>query len=150
MVNLEPLIASERDLVYQVREFEEFRRSFVVNIASSYFCLLAHAAGRHQPSAERAPPSSCSPSAPARFDAAGQLGRQGFLEVQRSLQSWLQAEATLIDAEENLPQLARRVQVTLGMPVDEPLDIVADCAWMSRVPDDDRRRGRRSSPGAIG
>src|SRR5438874_6725468 len=40
LVNLEPLIDSERQLVYQVRDFEEFRRSFVVQIASAYFRLI--------------------------------------------------------------------------------------------------------------
>src|SRR5205814_7604628 len=41
MVNLEPLISSERTLVYRVRDFEEFRRSFVVDTARAYFNLLA-------------------------------------------------------------------------------------------------------------
>ena len=41
MVNLEPLIESERKLVYQVRAFEDFRRQFVVNVASQYFNLAA-------------------------------------------------------------------------------------------------------------
>ena len=40
MVNLEPLIESERSLVYQIRTFEDFRRQFAVDIASSYFLLL--------------------------------------------------------------------------------------------------------------
>ena len=41
MVNLEGLISSERQLVYSVRGFEIFRRSFAVTVASSYFNLLA-------------------------------------------------------------------------------------------------------------
>ncbi len=41
MVNLEPLIASERELIYSVRTFEAYRRSFAVSIASQYFGLLA-------------------------------------------------------------------------------------------------------------
>src|SRR5262249_36309885 len=41
LVNLEPLIQSERQLVYDVRNFEEFRRTFVVNVASSYFRLVS-------------------------------------------------------------------------------------------------------------
>ena len=41
MVNLEPLINSERQLVYQVRSFENYRRAFVVTVASQYFNLEA-------------------------------------------------------------------------------------------------------------
>lgn len=38
------LIQTERDLVYAARAFEEFRRDFVVDIASTYFGLLQQAA----------------------------------------------------------------------------------------------------------
>src|SRR5258707_9083969 len=41
MVNLEPLINGERSLVYQVRTFENFRRDFVISVATQYFRLLS-------------------------------------------------------------------------------------------------------------
>ncbi len=40
----EDLIQAERDLVYAAREFERFRRDYVVDIASQYFNLLQTAA----------------------------------------------------------------------------------------------------------
>lgn len=40
----ESLIQAERDLVYAAREFEAFRRSYLVDIASQYFNLLQTAA----------------------------------------------------------------------------------------------------------
>lgn len=40
----EDLIQAERDLVYAAREFERFRRSYVVDIATEYFNLLQTAA----------------------------------------------------------------------------------------------------------
>lgn len=40
----ESLIQAERDLVYAAREFEAFRRSYMVDIASQYFNLLQTAA----------------------------------------------------------------------------------------------------------
>ena len=40
----ESLIQAERDLVYAAREFEDFRRSYMVDIASQYFNLLQTAA----------------------------------------------------------------------------------------------------------
>ena len=45
MVNLEPFIESERKLIYEVRNFEDFRRSFVVDISRLYFNLLAQQQG---------------------------------------------------------------------------------------------------------
>jgi hypothetical protein len=41
LVNLEPLIQSSASMVYEIPRFEDFRRSFVVDIASRYFRLLA-------------------------------------------------------------------------------------------------------------
>ena len=39
MVNLEA-INSERQLIYRVRAFEQYRRDFAVSMASQYFQLL--------------------------------------------------------------------------------------------------------------
>ena len=39
-VVLEPLTQAERDLVYQVRSFERFRRTFSVDVATRYYRLL--------------------------------------------------------------------------------------------------------------
>ncbi|HEX8875321.1 MAG TPA: TolC family protein [Phycisphaerales bacterium] len=36
----EPLIQAERDLIYQARSFERFRRSFLVSVATDYFQLI--------------------------------------------------------------------------------------------------------------
>ena len=123
MVNLEPLISSERDLVYQVRAFEEFRRTFVVDIASRYFSLLATQQGVVNRRLSVATFEKLTERAREMY-AAGRLGRQGFLEVQRSLQSWLSAEASLINTEESFRSSLDEFKITLGMPVDEPLEIV--------------------------
>jgi outer membrane protein TolC len=122
LVNLEPLISSERDLVYQVRAFEEFRRSFVVEIASRYFSLLATQQGVVNRRLSVATFEKLTERAREMY-AAGRLGRQGFLEVQRSLQSWLSAEASLINAEESYRSALDEFKITLGMPVDEPLEL---------------------------
>lgn len=124
LINLEGLISSERELVYQVRSFEEFRRSFAVDIATRYFNLLAT-----QQSVENRRLSvrtfSDLTERTRALHTAGKLGKNGFLEVQRSLQSQLQAEADLITSELAYTALLDDFKIAIGMPVDEPFDVVA-------------------------
>lgn len=119
MVNLEGLISSERQLVYQVRQFEDYRRSFVVSIAGRYFQLLAQQQGLNNRRMNLTNLSMLTERTQALYDA----GRLSFLEVQRSLQSQLQAQTQLIDAEEAYQRALDEFKLVLGMPVDERLDV---------------------------
>jgi outer membrane protein TolC len=123
MVNLEPLIRSERQLVYAVRTFEDFRRNFVVSIAAAYFELLT----RQQAVANR------------RFNyvAAVQLTEQSyalfaagrtstnFLSVQRAQSQLFSNENNIISAEDDYQRALDVFKILIGMPVDQPLNIVA-------------------------
>ena len=121
MVNLEGLISSERQLVYQVRAFEQYRRSFVVTIASQYFNVLAQqqsvAFGRLNVSNLAA----LTERAQAMFDAQ----KLSYLEVQRSLQSQLSGEASLISAESQYQSALDNFKLLIGMPVTERLEVAA-------------------------
>lgn len=119
MVNLEPLIQSERDVVYQVRAFEEFRRDFVVSIASRYFTLLA----QQQGIANRRLNLRSLSALTERTNALYKADRIIFLEVQRSLQSRLQAETQLVDAVEAYIAALDDFKIALGMPVDQQMDL---------------------------
>ena len=82
LVNLEPLINSERSLVYAVRGFEEYRRTFAVDIASQYFGLLTV----QQSVNNRRINYSQLADLTARTEAlylGGPAGRVTFLDVQR-------------------------------------------------------------------
>lgn len=122
LVNLEPLIQSERALVYAVRDFEDFRRSFVVNTAQQYFNLLStqqSVANRLQSYADRA-------QLLERARAVFAAGRQGFsyLEVQRAEQNLLFAENGVINAQENYQNSLDRFKIFLGMPIVQELEVV--------------------------
>ena len=120
MVNLEGLISSERGLVYTVREFEEFRRSFAVNIARSYFGLLA----RQQSVRNRRLNYDNLSVLTERTRALFGAGRISFLEVQRSEQALLQAEQGVIAAREQYQNTLDDFKILLGMPVEEELAVI--------------------------
>ena len=121
LVNLEPLIQSERSMVYEIRRFEDFRRTFVVDIASRYFRLLAS----QQSIADRSANLLSLQALTARSQALYAAGRVNYIDVQRALQSQLQAEQDLINAQADYRRALDDFKLALGMPIDEPLDVVA-------------------------
>lgn len=120
MVNLEPLISTERQLIYSVRQFEDFRRSFAVDIASRYFRLLT----RQQSIANRRFNYATLADLTERTEALYAAGLINFLQVQRSLQQQLQVENSLIDALQQYENDLDDFKVVLGMPIEDELAIV--------------------------
>jgi outer membrane protein TolC len=120
MVNLEGLISSERELVYQVRAFEEFRRSFAVTISRQYFNLLAGQQAMRNRQLNYDNLAVLTERTRALFGA----GRISFLEVQRSEQALLQAEDRVLSARENYQNALDSFKILLGMPVSDELAVV--------------------------
>lgn len=120
LVNLEPLIAGERQVVYEVRDFEVFRRGFVVGIASQYFALLAQQQNISNRLLNHANLSDLLVRTRTLFEA----GRQPALEVQRAEQSLLAGENALIDARQSYENALDDFKIALGMGVNERLEVV--------------------------
>jgi hypothetical protein len=120
MVNLEPLIRGERDLVYQVRAFEDFRRNFVILVAEGYFRLL----NLQQSVLDRRINYQQFVQLTERSRALYQAGRITFLELQRSLQEVLTSEDDLIDAQQSYLNAQDDFKLLLGMPTDQNVEIV--------------------------
>ncbi len=120
LVNLEALIASERELIYSVRSFEDFRRSFAVAIASQYFNLLA----RQQSLANRRLFLRNTQSLLEQARALFSAGRVTFLEVQRSEQSLLGGQNELLNAQQDYEDALDNFKVNLGMPIEEEFEVV--------------------------
>jgi outer membrane protein TolC len=120
LVNLEGLISSERELVYQVRTFEQFRRSFAVSISRQYFNLLA----RQQATRNRQLNYENLNVLTERTRALFAAGRISFLEVQRSEQALLQAEERVISAREDYQNALDQFKILLGMPMSEELAVI--------------------------
>jgi hypothetical protein len=120
LVNLEPLIASEREVIYEIRQFEDFRRDFAVTVASDYFNLLAD----QQSIADRKANLVTLQQLTARSQALYANGRANYIDVQRALQEQLQAENQLIASQARYQSALDNFKLLLGMPVDQPLDVV--------------------------
>lgn len=119
-VAYESRYAAERELIYAVRTFERFRRSYLVNVASRYFDLQQAKARitnafksyeRRKQDAEEA-------------DAKKKAGRATILDTARAQSSFRNAESTLISAKEQYETALDRFKIFVGMPVDTLLDVV--------------------------
>jgi len=111
---------AERNLVYAVRQFERFRRTFSVEIASDFFNLVESrqriintqkSVDSNQENYRRAT---------AMFDA----GRATPLDVQRAKQEELSARNLVLNADEAYQTRLDLFKVALGLPVAQPLDLI--------------------------
>lgn len=120
MINLEPLIQTEREMVYAIRSFEEFRRNFAVDIAAAYFALQVRlqAIDNQRLNYQRAVKLT------ERNLELYAAGRTTFLAVQQALTRQLNAERSLINAKDSYQTSLDRFKIQIGMPVEESLEII--------------------------
>jgi len=117
----ESLIQSERDLIYAVRRFERFRRSFLVDVSTTYYNLVRNVQSiKNQ---ERQVENF--EWLERRINALADAGREPYFEVQRAEQQVLFARNRLLNARENYASALDAFKLRLGMPVEEPLLIEA-------------------------
>ena len=123
----ENVIQSERDVVYGVRAFERFKRTFGVAVSSDYLRLLqslqtiqneeANLDRRRQTATEN------------RF--LGEAGRIARTDVERANQAVLSAENRLIVVRQNYEGALDGFKQTLGLPTDATANI--DAADLDRL-----------------
>ncbi|MBC7784327.1 MAG: TolC family protein [Burkholderiales bacterium] len=120
LVNLEGLISSERELIYATRGFETYRRTYAVDVAARYFRVLT----RYQSLRNRFINFRNLLDLVDRSENLFAAGRVTALEVQRAQQSLLSAEDLLNTAQLNLQTDLDDFKTVIGMPVEQPLDLV--------------------------
>lgn len=121
LINLEPLIQSERNLVYATRSFEEYRRAFAVETSSRYFRVLT----QYSSLRNRFTNYRNLLSLVERTEALFAAGRVTALEVQRAQQSLLNAEDQLNDSQLALQTSLDNFKIFIGMPVTQALEIAS-------------------------
>lgn len=119
-VNLEGLISSERQMVYTVRGFETYRRSFLVSAATQYFNLLASRSSVLNRQIQLDGFIDLVERTKALFKA----GKGNFLDVQRALNSQIDAETSLVQASESYRSSLDGFKVFLGMDPRADLELV--------------------------
>src|SRR5207249_8844932 len=108
-----------RQMVYTIRNFEDFRRNFAVNVASQYFELLAS----EQAIVDRRNNLESLRGLTERTNALYAAQRANYIDVQRALQEQLQAENDLVITQARYQTLLDNFKLLLGMSVDEPLRV---------------------------
>lgn len=130
----EPLTQAERDVIYQVRDYERFRSTFAVRVVSDYYRLLeqtqnlgAEATNRKSLTLSR-----------ERIEAMAEAGRNTATDVGRARQNEYSAENREIDAKVRLESSVDRFLITLGLPTDAPAQVdVTELARLQALPIED-------------
>lgn len=118
-VTLEPLTQAERNLVYQVRSFERFRRQYAVDVAGRLYSLL-------QTINELENQESNYQNLVAlrrRNEAMAASGRLSRIEADQALQDELRSENQLIVQRARLERSKDDLMLFLGLPIDVELPL---------------------------
>lgn len=120
-VAYESRYAAERELIYAVRDYERFRRSFLVTVAADYF-------GLQQLKMEITNTYRSYESRRADWERADFISRMGqskdVFEGLRVQSIFRQAEARLVSAKEQYATALDRFKISIRMPVDALLDVL--------------------------
>lgn len=112
---------AERELIYAVRRYERFRRSFTVEVAADYFSL-------QQAKAAIANTFKSFQNRKQDWERAEFIDRKGrsrtIFDAPRAKSNFRRAEADLVSAKERYESALDRFKIVLGMPVDTLLDVV--------------------------
>lgn len=112
---------AERELIYAVRRYERFRRSYLVRIASDYFNLQQlRTAIDNAFQAYKNLKSDWE-----KADFINQVGRsQTIFDAPRAKSSLRNAESTLISSKERYASALDQFKILVGMSVEEWLDVL--------------------------
>jgi outer membrane protein TolC len=119
----ENLIQTERDLIYNVRSFERYRRAFLVSVASAYFNLVNQRAQVLNRIRSVRSYIFITQRTAALFEAGVGRRRVSQLDLQRAQQSEFQARNDLINAIQQYELAVDSYKILLGMPTEQPLDV---------------------------
>lgn len=118
-ITLEPLTQAERNVVYEVRRYERFRRTFAFSVASDYFRIVQA--------------YDILENAQANFDslkllaerniALAEAGRLSDIQVDQARQNELSSQTSVIDRRQSLEGLLDDFKDVLGLPPDVELSL---------------------------
>lgn len=119
---MEPLTQAERNVVYQARSFERFRRTFAVDVTSRYLRILQQMS---QLENERANFDNLQ-QVRERNEALSLAGRLSEVQVAQAQQNELSSKVRLIEQEQRLQTSLDNFKLFLGLPIHTPLALQSD------------------------
>ena len=115
----EPLTQAERDVLYAIWEFERFKRTFAVSIASEYLAVLQRL---DRIANEKANYSSLIMSV-RRSRRLADSGDMDVIQVDQAVQNELRARNRWIVAMQNYERSLDDFRILLGLPVDAKIEL---------------------------
>jgi len=114
---MEPLTQAERDVIYQARAYERFRRTFAVTIAQGFFRVLERVDRLKNEEANYENLGRLR----ERNEAMAEAGRMTDVELDQARQDELSAEDRLVAARRDLDAALDAFKFILGLPIDTEL-----------------------------
>ncbi len=115
----EPLTQAERNVVYEILDFERFKRTFAVSIAREYLSVL-----RQMDEVRNAEENYRSLISSARRSRRlADAGRLSEIQVDQAVQSELRARDRWISAQEQLKNRLDSFKTTIGLPTDARIEL---------------------------
>lgn len=118
-IAMEGLIQAERDLMYALHDFERFKRTFAVRIASDYLSVLQQN-DQVRNAAENYRRLISSGNRARRMNQAGRLSE---IQVAQATQDELRARDGWIRATENYKRSLDAFKISLGLPTDAAIEL---------------------------
>ncbi|MBL8731904.1 MAG: TolC family protein [Planctomycetes bacterium] len=115
----ESLTQAERDITYQIRDFENFRESFTIQVTQRFFSLTSQK--KTLANEDRNYESAVFDRKKA--EALQQVGRNSEQEVFRARRREIEAKDQLINARADYDRALDDFKILLGLPTDVVLDI---------------------------
>ena len=120
-VAYESRYVAERELIYAVRSYEDFRRSFAVRVAGQYFALQQRKAAIGNAFKSYAKLKE----GWERADFINRMGRsRNIFDAPRARSSLRSAESVLVTAKEAYASALDRFKILIGMAVEALLDVI--------------------------
>ncbi|MFO0831188.1 MAG: TolC family protein [Phycisphaerales bacterium] len=119
LVAQEGLIQAERNLVYQARGFERFRRSYLVDISNDYFSLIRSKQAIANQERQIKSLETFVKGTQARVDA----GRLESFQTDIARNQMQSAVSSLASLRESYTLAVDRFKVRIGIPLDEVVDV---------------------------
>ncbi|MBF0644582.1 TolC family protein [Desulfuromonas acetoxidans] len=115
----EPLQQAERNVVYALWDFERFRRSFAVDVASEYLLVLERM-NRVDTAYDNYQRLVASRKRARRLADAGRITE---IEVDQALQNELTARSNWVSAQQTSAARLDNFKILLGLPPDSPIEL---------------------------
>jgi len=115
----EPLTQAERNVIYELWNFERYKRNFAVSVAREYFNVL-----RQMDEVKNAEDNYRSAVASSRWSRRrADAGRIREIEVDQAIQRELGARNNWISAQERLKTMLDSFKNTIGLPTDAMIEL---------------------------